>query len=171
MYTVHVISVHYMYTVHCIVYIVQCSLCSVHCTVYIAYWHTIYTVQYTFYCVCIVQNKNVHYMYIVQCTSYTVHCTLYSVHLTVYIVHPISWYSVSFHANISIITIIILIIIVFCWLSPAFYASGTSGILVTFPDATVASGDLALFNRPKIAKWPLFGEVDITTQWTAWTLT
>ena len=53
------------YSVHYTVY-TQCTLYTVHCTVYIC----IRGIKYT--------------MYTIQCTSYTVHCTLYSIH---YIVH------------------------------------------------------------------------------------
>ena len=68
MYTVHCT----LYNVHCTMYTVQCTLYNVHCTMY--------TVQCTMY--------NVHCtLYSVQCTLYTVHCTLYIVHCTLYTVH------------------------------------------------------------------------------------
>ena len=44
-----------LHSVHCTVYIAQCTLYSVHCTVYIA-----------------------------QCTLHSVHCTVYTAHCTVY---------------------------------------------------------------------------------------
>ena len=62
-------NINSLYSVHCTVYIVQCTLYSVHCTVYI--------VQCT--------------LYSVHCTVYIVHCTLYIVHCTLYIAQCTPW--------------------------------------------------------------------------------
>ena len=75
-----------MYSVHCTVYIVQCTLYSVHCTVYIVQC-TLYSVHCTVYIVqCTLYSVHCT-VYIVQCTLYSVHCTVYIVQCTLYSVH------------------------------------------------------------------------------------
>ena len=54
-----------LYTVHCMLYIVQLHI--IHCTLY-----TIHCTLYTVHCI----------LYTVHCTLYTVHCTTYIIHFT-----------------------------------------------------------------------------------------
>ena len=68
---------------NCTVFIVQCTLCSVHCTEYIVQY-SLYSVHCTVFIVLVFIVQCL--LFSVNCTVYIVQCTLYSVHCTVFIV-------------------------------------------------------------------------------------